>query len=163
MTARARRWGWIGLLAVLVVLGATGCGARADTNQPPQIAYGQDSCDRCQMITSEENMAAAYWTTDGQARRFDDIAEMVTFEQETGEEVATRWVHDLHSGEWLNAAGAYFVLGSGVQTPMGSGIVALDSQEAADALAFGLDGAMVVDYGGLQSQMTGNTPGSTHQ
>ena len=65
--------GWVALLAL------AGCGGAADTTQPPEILYGQDVCDECDMIISEEKYAAAYWTEEGEARRFDDVGEMLVF------------------------------------------------------------------------------------
>ena len=58
---RAALWslmlvGWVALLAL------AGCGGAADTTQPPETLYGQDVCDECDMIISEEKYAAAYWT-----------------------------------------------------------------------------------------------------
>ncbi|MCA9973038.1 MAG: nitrous oxide reductase accessory protein NosL [Anaerolineales bacterium] len=143
-----------GLTGLLLLVGLllVGCGARVDVSQPPEIVYGQDVCSRCSMIISEENMAAAYWTADGEARRFDDIGGMLVYQQAQQEEVASWWVHDLHSAAWLRAEEAYFVMSSGRATPMGSGIVALAEETAAESLAAETAGAMVLDFAGLQAQ-----------
>lgn len=150
-------WGKLGLVFAFLLLAAAlaGCGQQVDVSQPPQIVYGQDACDRCKMLINEEAMAAAYWTAGGEARRFDDIGGMLTHQRETGETVATWWVHDLTSRRWLRAEEAHFVTGAGVTTPMGFGIVAFADESAAQALAAGANGAMVMDFSGLRAQSPG--------
>jgi copper chaperone NosL len=130
----------------------TGCGQTIDTTQPPAIAYGEDVCENCSMIISDERFAAAYWTADGVARRFDDIGGMVEYHQKHGEDVATFWVHDYPTGEWVRAESATFVMNKGLQTPMGFGIAACADEEQAKALAYGEAGAMVLSWSGLLSE-----------
>lgn len=131
---------------LLGLLLATACQQTVDTSQPPEIAYGQDVCDNCNMLISEEKFAAAYWTADGQARRFDDLGEMVSYMQSNPEEIASVWVHDVNSAEWLPAEDAFFVMNAGLSTPMGTGIVAVAGEAEAKALAYGQDGAMVMTF-----------------
>lgn len=143
----------IGLALVVVsLLFLAGCRSSVDVSQPPDIVCGRDPCDRCKMLISEENMAAAYWTTAGEARRFDDIGEMLAYQKETGDDVATWWVHDLTSGDWLKAEDAHFVIGAGVATPMGFGIVAFSDENVAETLALGVENALVLDFSGLRVQ-----------
>ena len=138
---------FLGLLLAVSGLLLAGCGDGADTSQPPEILYGQDVCDECNMIISEEKFASAYWTADGEPRRFDDLGEMMAYLGDHPDEtIATAWVHDLNSAAWLAAGDAWYVMNSGLTTPMGTGIVALDSEEAANALAFGQDLAMVMRF-----------------
>jgi copper chaperone NosL len=148
---------------LLAVMLAGGCRQAVDTTQPPEIAYGQDVCDNCNMLISEEKFAAAYWTVDGQARRFDDLGEMLSFMQSNPEEIASVWVHDVNSAEWLPAGEAYFVMNAGLSTPMGTGIVACSSEAEAQALAYGQDGAMVLSFDEILSMNTAapmsNMPG----
>lgn len=122
------------------------CAQQVDTSQPPEIAYGEDVCDNCNMLISDEKFASAYWTVDGQARRFDDVGEMLSYMRSTPEETASVWVHDVNSAEWLEADDAYFVVGSGLTTPMGTGIVACDSMAEAEALAYDQEGATVMSF-----------------
>ena len=75
---RVRVGRWL-VLCLLLLLALAACGGGADTTQPPEILYGQDVCDECDMIISEEKYAAAYWTAEGEARRFDDVGEMLVF------------------------------------------------------------------------------------
>jgi copper chaperone NosL len=127
----------------------TACSQQIDTEQAPAIAYGEDVCENCSMIISDERFAAAYWTADGVARRFDDIGGMVEYHQDRGEDVATFWVHDYPTGEWVRAESATFVLNKEMQTPMGFGIAACANEEQAKALAYGEEGAVVLSWAGL--------------
>jgi copper chaperone NosL len=142
----------LGLLAlVLGLLLAAACQQSVDTSQPPEIAYGQDVCDNCNMLISEEKFAAAYWTADGQARRFDDLGEMLSYMQSNPEEIATAWVHDVNSAEWLPAEDAFFVMNAGLMTPMGTGIVAVAGEDQAKALAYGQEGAVIMTFAEMLS------------
>ncbi len=122
------------------------CGGGADTTQPPEILYGQDVCDECDMIISEEKFASAYWTAEGEARRFDDVGEMLVYMAENPESTASVWVHDLNSAAWLLADDAWFVMNSGLHTPMGTGIAVLADEQAARALAFDQPEAVVMTF-----------------
>lgn len=134
------------ILCVLLLLTLTACGGGADTTQPPEILYGQDVCDECDMIISEEKYAAAYWTAEGEARRFDDVGEMLVFMGENREPTASVWVHDVNSAAWLPADEAWFVMNSGLRTPMGTGIAVTADEQAARALAFDQPEARVMTF-----------------
>jgi copper chaperone NosL len=140
-----RRWTVL-ILATLALLLFVGCGQAANVEDPPEIAYGQDVCERCGMIISEEKFAAAYWTAGGEARRFDDIGGMLAHNTEQSEDVASYWVHDFASGEWIRAEKAFLVLDSDLMTPMGFGIAAFAGEEQADAMAYGQEGVMVMPF-----------------
>ena len=132
--------GWVALLAL------AGCGGAADTTQPPEILYGQDVCDECDMIISEEKYAAAYWTEEVEARRFDDVGEMLVYMTKNPEATASVWVHDVNSAAWLLAEDAWFVMNSGLRTPMGTGIAVTADELAARALAFDQPEARVMTF-----------------
>lgn len=136
----------------LAVLSACGGGAEI-FDEPPEILYGQDVCSNCNMIISEENYASAYWTADGEARRFDDMGEMLEFIHSNPEEIASTWVHDVNTAEWLRAEDAWIVMNAGLMTPMGTGIVAVANEEDARALAFDQEGAMVMTYVELMEKL----------
>ncbi len=139
------------VLLGIVLLLLVGCGQSVDTNDPPEIMYGQDVCDECGMIISEEKFAAAYWTTDGEARRFDDIGGMFASLKEKPEDVATYWVHDITTGEWIRAEDAYYVIDNDLMTPMGFGIAACAEEDQAHALAYGKEDVMVMSFAEMLS------------
>jgi copper chaperone NosL len=134
------------ILCVLLLLTLTACGGGADTTQPPEILYGQDVCDECDMIISEEKYAAAYWTAEGEARRFDDVGEMLVYMAKNPEPTASIWVHDINSAAWLLADDAWFIMNSGLRTPMGTGIAVTADEQSARALAFDQAEAVVMTF-----------------
>ena len=137
----------LGVLLLALVL--AGCKQAINVEAAPEIIVGQDVCDRCGMLISEEKYAAAYWTKDGEARRFDDIGGMFAHYQEVGEDVATFWVHDYLTDDWIRGEDASYVLDPGLTTPMGFGIAACAEEAQAIALAAGQDGAIVVSFDDL--------------
>jgi copper chaperone NosL len=118
-------------LFALLLLAA--CGPAVSLDEPPEIRYGEDECDRCRMLISDARYAAAYMTEDGTARRFDDIGGMLAYHAEQQEAVHLFWVHDAGSQVWVRADEATFVLSPMLQTPMGFGIAAYNSADEADA------------------------------
>ena len=126
------------LVVVLAVLSLTllaACGGGPDLDEPPDIRYGEDVCDRCLMIINEARYAAAYVKPDGEARRFDDIGGMVAYLDEVAEDVAVFWVHDYDTEEWLKADEAFYVESDDLVTPMGFGIVAFADRSRAEEWA----------------------------
>ncbi len=124
-----------GLVAAALLL--AGCGGRAPAEpQPPDIAYGQDMCDACGMLIDAPKFAAATALADGTARKFDDMGEMFAYHREHPDEQVRAWfVHDYDTEAWVRAEGAHFVHSENIQTPMGSGVVAFESESAAKAFA----------------------------
>ncbi len=135
----------------LILLAACGGGEALD--EPPEIIYGVDVCSNCNMIISEENFATAYWTADGEARMFDDMGEMILYMHDHPEEIASIWVHDMHTAEWLRAEEAWIVMNAGVNTPMGTGVATVAHEDDARALAFDQDGAMVMTFDEMMEKM----------
>ncbi len=136
----------VGLLPAVIFLLLVACGGGQSFDEPPEIIYGQDVCSECNMIINEANFAAAYWTAEGEARRFDDVGEMLKFMHENPEERASTWVHDVNTAEWLRAEEAWFVMDIGLMTPMGTGVGAFTNEEDARALAFDQAEAMVMTF-----------------
>ncbi len=143
-----KRWTLL-IFAILALFLLVGCGQAVNTDEPPEIAYGQDVCERCGMIISEEKFAAAYWTAGGEARRFDDIGGMIAYDTENSEDVVSYWVHDFGTGEWMRAEEGVFLLDSSLMTPMGFGIAAFTDEEQARALAYGQEGVMIIPFADL--------------
>lgn len=139
----------LGLLALVAIL-VVGCSSAADFDEPPEIVYGEDVCERCSMIINEARYAAAYVTDDGEAHRFDDIGGMFAHHEETAIEMVVFWVHDFESEEWLRAEEAYYVKGDHI-TPMGFGIIAFAQRADADAWV-AAEGGLVMTFAELLSQ-----------
>jgi copper chaperone NosL len=140
------------LLLLLFSILFVACSADVDTSVAPEIRHGEDVCERCGMIISDDRYSAAYWTTDGDARLFDDIGGMLDYYQEHGEAVGSFWVHDFASRAFIAAETSYLVL-SDMQTPMGFGIAACATEAAAHALAADNDNATVISFNDALTQL----------
>lgn len=138
------------LLGCLTAVLLVACGSEIDFDQPPDIVYGQDVCERCSMIINEARYAAAYVTEDGQAHLFDDIGGMLAHHAEETGDVVVFWVHDFETEEWLNADEAHYVKGDHI-TPMGFGIIAFADRDRADSWA-AAEGGMVMILAQLMSE-----------
>ena len=135
------------LLFCFAVVLLAACGSEVDFDDPPDIVYGEDVCERCSMIINEARYAAAYVTEDGEAHLFDDIGGMLAGHEEVAEDVVVFWVHDFDSEEWLKADQAHCVKGDHI-TPMGFGIIAFADLERAEAWA-AEEGGMVMTFAEL--------------
>jgi nitrous oxide reductase accessory protein NosL len=69
------------ILVLALALAACG-GAPGAEPTPPTIHYGEDICDICGMIISEERHAASYVTEDGVGHAFDDIGDKENIQNE---------------------------------------------------------------------------------
>ncbi len=144
-------------LAVLVLLLLGACQSQVDLSQPPEIRYGEDVCTKCGMIISEARFAAAYYTEQGDARRFDDIGGLFIYNTENQEDVVQFWVHDFDTEEWVEADQAFYVISDQLHTPMGFGVVAFSEQDRAQRLA-SKSNTMVMSFDdALMSFMDGST------
>mgnify|MGYP005852889093 CR=1 FL=1 len=127
------------LLAVLLI----GCGQESGRLEPPEIRYGRDTCAQCGMIISDPRFAAAAATADGTVTLFDDIGDLLAYRKANQPAWAAIWVHDYDTQEWLRAEDAWYLLGPGVRSPMGWGIAAFASEEAARARQGELGGELL--------------------
>lgn len=140
------------LLGVLLALLLAACQGGDGALGPPEIRYGEDVCDQCNMIISEPRFAAALATEAGEFRRFDDIGEMFLYAHGGEEAVRAFWVHDFHAEEWIEADSAMFVHDSALMTPMGWGVAAF--ADAAEAQAYQAEsGGALLSYAELREQV----------
>jgi len=84
------------------------------------------------MIISEARFAAGVKNTDGTVRIFDDISCLLRSLTAPGAGVV--WVHDFQTERWFPAKESYVLHSQGLITPMGSGLAAVASHDAAEAL-----------------------------
>jgi copper chaperone NosL len=124
----------VGITWVVGTVLAAGCG-QADISRPPAIRFGEEACAHCRMIISDERFAAARVDPDGETLKFDDIGCLVEYEADDLPPAAAYWVHDFKGPEWLPARAAIFVHSANVASPMGHGLAAVPTPEAARELA----------------------------
>lgn len=128
-------------VAVIIALLLAACGADANAEPvPPEIHYGEDICEFCGMIVSEERFAAGYITANGQEEIFDDIGDMVQSRLQNAGEAKAIFVHDYDEHTWIKAETATYVLSENLPTPMLSGLAAFASADRAKEFAAELDG-----------------------
>ena len=133
------------ILAAPVLLGLiTACNSNVAAElSPPTIHYGEDICDFCGMIISEERYAAGYLSRDGGERIFDDIGGMAISHLQNQEDVTAFFVHDYNEGRWIRAETAHYVLSPDLVTPMLHGVAACATAEKATRLAGQVNGKVV--------------------
>ena len=104
--------------------------------QPPEIAYGRDLCEACNMLIDEPRFACAFVLNDGKAYKFDAIDDMIVYQMDRPNLMVRAWfVHDFGSQQWARAESAFYVQSQEIRAPMGLGIAAFATRESAETAA----------------------------
>ena len=141
------------LTAVIAALGVAACGPAAAEPQPPDIIYGQDVCEECGMLISEARYAAATLIENGEPRKFESIADMVTYHMDHPDQPVKAWfVHDYHTESWIRAETAFYVLSEAIRAPMPPGLAAFESRPAAETFASSAGGT-VLSFDEMRTQV----------
>ncbi|MCB0129877.1 MAG: nitrous oxide reductase accessory protein NosL [Caldilineaceae bacterium] len=134
----------------LFLLTLAACGGPTVTpDTPPEILYGEDVCDQCNMIINDERYAAGLVveTEPGryEHRIFDDIGDLLVYVkgQEDDLVIAAYYVHDYNSKEWIDGQTAYYIYSEELVTPMGFGLAAAAQQLEAETLAAEWNGSVL--------------------
>ncbi len=147
MRATSRFFSVIALLLVLVLFSAACSAPQGDEPQPPEIQYGLDECDACGMSIDDARFASATLLMDGAYRKFDDIGDMIVYHMDHPDQQVEAWfVHDHDSEEWILAEDSFYVVSKEIESPMGHGIFAFETQETAEKFAGGLSSAQVMNF-----------------
>jgi copper chaperone NosL len=129
-----------------------GCEQQAEEITAPTVHFGQAMCAECSMIISDERFAGAIGLRrDGRVVHllFDDVGEMLAFDP--GEHEQIRWfATDATTRAWLDAETAFFLRSDQLMTPMGTGVGAYATKEAATA-AQQEHGGELLSFGDLWS------------
>ena len=131
------------LLLFAILLSACGGTAASSEPTPPTIHYGEDICEFCGMIISDERYAAGYVTQDGEERIFDDVGGMFQAHVQEQEDVAAFFVHDYEDVSWIRAENAHYVMSEDLATPMLVGVAACATAERAEGLADEVGGTVL--------------------
>ncbi len=142
------------LPAVILFAAGAGC-ARTPDDGPPTIRLGRDECLECGMTIVEERSAAAMLVEVNRRRDgllFDDIGCMLdAWDSRPELHVVRAFVHAYDGSGWVEAQRAHFVRADAdrLRTPMGSGIGAFTTAEAARA-AHGRTAGTLLDLAALR-------------
>lgn len=102
---------------------------------PEAFHYGRDACDHCRMHISEKGFGGQIRSASGEVTRYDDIGCLLAALAVMPQGSATAWVEDRGGDGFVELSAATFVRGGSIKTPMGSGIVAYRSPDAARTAA----------------------------
>ena len=130
-------------LAIVATLLVSGCGGY----KPEEIQYGIDQCDYCKMTIADQSFSSELITQKGKVLKYDSIeclaAADLVFANKS-QEVHSRWVTDFgEPGQFLDANRAWIVLAERQKSPMGIGLVAVNSEESAAKLIDDVGGRIV--------------------
>jgi copper chaperone NosL len=110
------------VLLLTLLLGACAC---ARGLPEPVDPASSDSCAFCRMTVSDPRLAAQIVAVGEEPRFFDDIGCLVNWLKDNRPpQEAIAFVGDHRTGRWALAAAAVYTRVAGLQTPMGSGLIA---------------------------------------
>lgn len=104
--------------------------------EPKPIDFGNDGCDWCKMIITDEQYGAEIVTSKGKVYKFDAAECLVNF-IERGNSLANEEIHSkLVIGwdtpkEFIKAENAYYMYAENLPSPMGAFLTAFSSEEEA--------------------------------
>lgn len=104
--------------------------------KPVDIHYGQDICERCKMIISEERFSSQMIFENGEVYNFDDIGGMISYvsENKINPEKQKMYVKDFITTKWIDSEKAVFISVEKINTPMGFGLIAVSDKDSADKI-----------------------------
>ena len=105
----------------------------------PTEVKGHERCIVCGMMVAKyPEWIAQIALADGKVLMFDGVKDMLVFyffpeEYGGGGEIVEMAVKEYYSQEWLDASGAFYVVGSDVYGPMGEEFIPCATREAAES------------------------------
>ena len=119
------------IVALALLAGA--CGGAAPG--PASLDTRHDACAACRMAVSSRRFASQLVAPGEEPRFFDDLGCLAEYvrSQRSLPAGATAYVADHRTGEWIPAAAAVLTRVSGLETPMGSHVVAHANVASRDA------------------------------
>jgi copper chaperone NosL len=111
--------------AGLVALAVAASACSTSVPEPVAIDLANDVCAHCRMVISSRTTAAQLLTPGEEPRLFDDLGCLRSdLERAAPAEGTVIVVADHLTGEWLKVEDAVLTEVPGLQTPMGSGLIA---------------------------------------
>ena len=115
------------ILLLLLLFNISGC-----KSGPEPINYGQDECEFCRMQITDNRYGSEIVTDKGKVFKFDEIGCMIEYamvKNFIGDANQKFLVTDFTNPETLiNASSAFFVQNENFRSPMGSNVIAFDSE-----------------------------------
>ena len=100
----------------------------------PVDLFPEDECARCRMAISDPAFASQIINKDGSVVKFDDLRCFESYRKERNvDDVEKMYVKDYETKEWISFWKS-IVIQTGIQTPMGSGQIAVADQQRAKQL-----------------------------
>lgn len=114
---------------------------------PRDIRIGEQECDHCRMMISDERFASQLITSQGRQYAFDAIECMVAF-TDYGDgrdlDVQGKWVPDFNQKDtWLHAGEAVYLQSDGLRSPMALNLSAYGTKEEVQEQQLQLEGRIL--------------------
>lgn len=117
------------LIILLTVLYACG-------NDPEQIIFGEDNCDRCKMMITDEKFGAELVTDKGKIYKYDAVEcllEQLHAESFTDNQIGSMWVIDFSQPRLLiDAKKSFYLKNDNFRSPMGLNVMAFQNENDFD-------------------------------
>ena len=114
-------------LFLIILFQLTGC-----KNGPEPINYGHDECEFCRMLITDNRYGSEIVTDKGKVFKFDEIGCMIEYamvKNFIGDANQKFLVTDFATPEsFINATNAFYVQNDNFRSPMGSNVMAFDSE-----------------------------------
>jgi copper chaperone NosL len=122
-----------GLLAVLALALFAACSR--GPSAPAALDTKNETCGWCRMAVSDARFAAQLVAPSEEPRFFDDIGCLATFLKSGGAPAKGQiaYVADHRTKAWVRASHAIYTKKTGLETPMGSGLIAHADAASRDA------------------------------
>lgn len=154
MTARRR-------LLLLALPGLLACGGPAPwPPDPAEVRLGEDACAECRMFVSDGRFAAQMRLRDGSTEFFDDVGCLIERHGRGRGDPSGAFVRSADGARWLRLTEAVAVKARSITTPMGYGLLAFPSREAAAVEGGRHAGAVITSFEDLMRHGAPPVPGT---
>ena len=116
---------------------------------PVDIDPETDICIKCNMHVPDDMFGVEYITGSGDVKKFDDLGCMIKYMKESSDDIATVYVKDYLTEEWIDAETAAYVNDPEIITPMSNGVVSFKTKEDAEQFVTEREQGEIFDYEAL--------------
>lgn len=118
----------------IIMLGVIMLAGCSTSELQPVELFPEDECANCRMSVSDPKFASEIISQQGEIYKFDDLSCLDKFRRNHTEvNIAAMFVKDFETTQWLPYEKS-IVIQTGVETPMGSGRIAVSNNERAIAV-----------------------------